>query len=386
MDVFASPRFNRSQMNPAADTDTVKNRPQRALGLGLGLSLVALAVAVVPLTASADTPAQAKRPSIVIRIDKSDTRDVQALSVEERVQRGVVRLERAGQPLGLGTVLMGDGRILTALSPLGPNADRDNIDARFADGSVSRVKLGQQDKAWDLALLVPQTVRWQEGLAASSRNPVRQDAVIRGISRLKSKVSSNPILLRSYRGFLGGDDSPIEHALEIGSHVNPQDVGAPLVDEEGQVVGILGRGCQPNENRACTPVAFGTPVSAIRNFLRNVPPMPAAAPVAALAPLPAAAPPPPAPWLGIQGVPDISGVAKGVRVMGVHPKSPAAESKIGDGDVILAVAGTPVTTPETLAEAIRSHGIGEKIPLTLLSKGKYRDVNVVLRPAPGAPR
>src|SRR5690242_11080890 len=41
-----------------------------------------------------------------------------APSSVELARRGVVVLERAGKPLALGFVLEGDGRILTALSPL----------------------------------------------------------------------------------------------------------------------------------------------------------------------------------------------------------------------------------------------------------------------------
>jgi serine protease Do len=265
---------------------------------------------------------------------------------------------------------MGDGRILTALSPLGPGND---LDARFADGTIVRVKLGHHDRAWDLALLVPQTGRWQEGLAASAREPVRQDAVIRSFSLNRTKIAAAPITLRSHRTLLGGDDRPIDSAIEIGSRVSPLDLGTPLIDEEGRVVGILGRGCAPVENHPCTPVAFGAPIAAIKNFLRTVPPTAV----------------PPAAWLGIQGVAEKGGVAKGVRVLGVHPRSPAEEAKIKGGDasesdVILAVDGVPVTTPEALADAIRSHGVGEKVPLTLLSQGKYRDVVVVLRAAPEA--
>jgi serine protease Do len=292
------------------------------------------------------------------------------ISPEERALRGVVTVERAGQALGLGAVLMGDGRILTALSPLGPGND---LDARFADGTTVRVKLGHHDRAWDLALLVPQTGRWQDGLAASSKEPVRQDAAIRSYSATRAKISAVSIVLRSHRSLLGGDDKPIENAIEIGSRISPLDLGSPLVDEEGRVVGILGRGCAPNENRPCTPVAFGAPIAAIKNFLRTVPPTAV----------------PPAAWLGIQGAAETGGVAKGVRVLGVHPQSPAEEAKIkggdrSDSDVILAVDGVPVTSPEALADAIRAHGVGEKVPITLFSQGKYREVVVVLRAAPEA--
>ncbi len=134
------------------------------------------------------------------------------------------------------------------------------------------MKVGHHDRAWDLALLVPQTGRWQEGLAASSREPVRQDAKILSFSLSKAKVAAVPIALRSHRALLGGDDKPIDNAIEIGSRISPLDLGTPLIDEEGRVVAILGRGCAPNDNRPCTPVAFGAPIAAIKGFLRTVPP------------------------------------------------------------------------------------------------------------------
>ena len=97
----------------------------------------------------------------------------------------------------------------------------------------------------------------------------------------------------------------------------------------------------------------------------------------------------PSAWLGIQGVAESTAVAKGVRVLVVHSDSPAEEAhlKAGDrslGDVVLAVDGTPVTTPEDLSDAVRTHAVGEKVPLTVLGQGRYRQVVVTLRQAPGA--
>ena len=47
-----------------------------------------------------------------------------------------------------------------------------------------------------------------------------------------------------------------------------------------------------------------------------------------------------------------------------------------------AADGVPVTSPEQLAEVIRTHAVGEKVPLTVFGQGKYRQVTVVLRQAP----
>lgn len=289
-------------------------------------------------------------------------------SAEEKALRGIVVIERAGQPIALGAALAGDGRVLTALSPLGSGND---IDVRFADGKVVRAKLGHHDRVWDLAFLVPQSGRWTEGLVASTKDPVRQDATIRSFSAVRGKLAPTQMVIRGRRTLLGADDATLPNAFELGARVSPLDLGAPIIDEDGRVVAMLARGCMPNEGRPCTPVAFGVPITAVRSFLKSVP---------ATAVAPSA-------WLGIQGVAEIGSVAKGVRIESVLPDSPAAEAKLlaGDAsvsDMIVAVDGVPVTSPETLAEAIRTHAVGEKVPLLVFGQGKYRQVTVLLRQAP----
>lgn len=289
-------------------------------------------------------------------------------TVEEKAQRGVVVIERAGQIIALGTALAGDGRVLTALSPLGSGND---IDVRFADGTVVRAKLGHHDRVWDLALLVPQSGKWTDGLIASTKDPVRPEAVIRSFTTTRNKVAPGPMVIRGRRDLLGADDVPLPGALELGSRVSPLDLGSPIIDEDGRVVSLLVRGCAPNEGKPCTPVAFGVPISVVRSFFKTVP---------ATAVAPSA-------WLGIQGVSEVGAVAKGVRVQSVLPDSPAFEAKLLGGDssvsdTILAVDGVPVTSPEALAEAIKTHAVGEKVPLLLFGQGKYRQVTVALRQAP----
>jgi serine protease Do len=311
-------------------------------------------------------------PAVTPKSDAKDDKDKSKKdkepTPEERATRGVVVIERSGQAIALGGVLAGDGRVITALSPLGAGND---LDARFPDGTTVRVKLGHHDRMWDLALLVPQSGKWPDGLIASAKDPVRQDASIHAFTLQKSKATITSITVRAHKAMLGGDDKLLDNALELGSRVSPTDLGAPLVDEDGRVVGVMARGCAQNDKGPCTPVAYGAPIGAIKTFLRNVP---------ATAVAPSA-------WLGIQGVSENGSIAKGVRVLVVHPESPADEAKLKGGDrassdVILAVDGVPVTTPETLADAVHAHAIGEKIPLTIFSEGKYKTVNVTLKAAP----
>jgi serine protease Do len=293
-------------------------------------------------------------------------------AADEKVKKGVVTIERAGTVLGIGTVLASDGRILTALSPLGTGND---LDIKYADGTSAKAKVGHHDRTWDLALLVPQSGKWKDGLQASTKAAIREDAAsaIKSFSVSKGNaLTSAPMVLKSLRSLLGADDKQIDNVIELGSRVVPTDLGSPILDEDGKVLGMLGRGCAPSteKDKPCTPVAFGVPLTAIKGFLKNVP-------ATAVAP---------APWLGIQGIPDSNAVAKGVRVLTVHPDSPAEGAKLkGDktaGDLILAVAGTPVTSPDSLADAIKEFAIGDKIPLLVFSGGKYKTVNITLKAAP----
>jgi serine protease Do len=294
----------------------------------------------------------------------------------ERARDGVVVLERAGKPIGVGTVLNGDGRILTALSPL---THGNNVDARFADGSVSRVRIGHVDRGWDLALLLPQNGRWKKGLKPSKKSPTGAGLALRSFSQIGDKgVAVSRTIVRGTNTLMGGDSELLRDALELASKFKESEIGAPILDEHGDVVAVVARACQPTSGEDCKQVPFGVPVTAVRAFLRTVP-------TDAV---------PPAPWLGVQGVAESAGPVRGVRLLGVHPESPAAAAGLrgsadkNTADVIVAVDSAPVTSPEALAEAINRRAVGDNVQLLLFGGGKFRQVSLSLRAVPeeSAPR
>ena len=289
----------------------------------------------------------------------------------ERARQGVVLLERRGKPLAVGTVLQGDGRILTALSPLGHG---NNVDARFADGTVMRVQVGHSDRAWDLALLVPQNGRWTRGLRASRLSPQQAGTSLRTFSLFaKKQLAPTRTIVRGSRTLVGGDNELLRDGLELASRLKPTDVGSPVVDDNGDVVAIIARACAPEKGSECKLIPFGVPVPAVKAFLRTVP----------------ANAVPPAPWLGIQGVTEDTGAVRGVRVRSVHPRSPAAAAGMRGGadpdksDIIVAVDGVPVGTPEELAASINHRAVGDTLQVLLFGEGRFRQVSLSLAAAPG---
>ena len=285
--------------------------------------------------------------------------------VEAAVQQ-VVMLERAGRPIGIGTLLSGDGRILTALSPL---THGNQIDAHYPEGQVVRVKLSHADRAWDLALLTPQGDARHAGLKATHEPTPAAGTKLHAVGYVGDKrLGTSDVTIKAKSTLRGGDSAELSDALELPYAPKPNDVGGPLVDDKGEVVAIVARACSVNDKVGCTLAPYAVPVSAVRSFLRSVPMRRG-------------------PWVGLETVAFDAGVARGVRIAAVAPGGPAASAGLragppGVGDVILAVDGTPVATAEAFSNALENHGAsGEAVPMRLmvLSEGRYREVSVMVR-------
>lgn len=341
----------------------------RSLPLTFGL-VTGLALVLSPTDARADGD------------DKVHDGGAAAAPQTDTIRRGVVQVEQAGRPIAIGSVLGKDGRILTSLSGLGTTTEPD---IRYADGTVVKAKLGHKDRAWDLALLIPQTGKWSDGLTPSGRDP--QGIELKSFLPKGGKLGATGV---GYKGRVDarpadGEGETLNSALELDLKGSPPVPGAPIIDPDGKVIGVLVRVCKEKDEKVkaapppagaapgapkCTLAAVGAPVYALRNFLVKTP----------------ANATQPTPWLGLGGAPMTAGNVRGVKVMGLAPGSPAEKSGLKaegeNADVIVAVDGQPVETPEQLAEAIGKHAVGQTVKLLAFAGGKFREVPVTLRAAP----
>lgn len=73
-----------------------------------------------------------------------------------------------------------------------------------------------------------------------------------------------------------------------------------------------------------------------------------------------------------------------VTVAAVSPKGPS-DGKLKAGDVITAVAGTPVTSEQQLRDAITSHQVGQTISLDITRNGAPQTVQITLGQQSGRP-
>jgi len=317
-----------------------------------------VAAPAAPPTAAA--PAGAAKPSSKLPAPKSP--------IEAAVQQ-IVMLERGGRPIAVGIPLNNDGRILTALSSL---THGNQIVARYPEGQLIPVKLSHSDRGWDLALLTPLGDARRSGLKASHEPAPAPGTKVHVLNYIRDKqLGSTDITLKAKSTLRGGDSAQLADVYELPFALKPTDAGAPLVDDQGNVVAVVARACSVNDKSGCTLAPYAAPVSAVRDFLRSAPPRRNA-------------------WVGLEVVAFDAGFARGVRVATIAADGPAANSGLragppGVGDVVLAVDGKPVASPEAFADAVEKREAGAPARLTVLTEGRYREVLLTTFAPPEAP-
>jgi serine protease Do len=159
--------------------------------------------------------------------------------------------------------------------------------------------------------------------------------------------------------------------IQTDASINPGNSGGPLVNLDGDIVGIntMIRGIG-------TGIGFAIPANLARDITDTL--IQDGKVTRA--------------WLGIsinslredatlrQNYPDLK---DGVVVMDILADGPAADSKLSVGDVIIAVDGAPVNTVQGLKDEIRPKKQGQPVKLDVVRDGKKLAVNVSPGKRPG---
>ncbi|MGQ9778926.1 MAG: S1C family serine protease [Bacillota bacterium] len=169
-----------------------------------------------------------------------------------------------------------------------------------------------------------------------------------------------------------GTTRDYEELLQTDAAINPGNSGGPLLNLDGQVIGInavvstVGQG-----------IGFAIPINIAREALDQL--MTKGRYFR--------------PWLGIRGI-DLALVdaatrqkyrapeGDGVFIAYVFPDAPADKAGLVPGDVILAMDGKPIRGMEDLVKATRSHKAGEVVKLTVVHRGKEIEFEVKLAEQP----
>jgi S1-C subfamily serine protease len=155
-------------------------------------------------------------------------------------------------------------------------------------------------------------------------------------------------------GIVSGLDRTIEapngftvsHAIQTDAAVNPGNSGGPLLDADGDVIGVVDQIATDGSADQSSGVGFAVPSDLVASELEA---LEAGESVEHA-------------YLGVS-TGTASGETAGAQVAEVVPGSPAAEAGLRQGDLITALDGAAIVSTEELVAAIADRESGEKVTL-----------------------
>lgn len=287
------------------------------------------------------------------------------------VTSGYRRWIDRGTQSGAGVFVSKEGHILTAYSLV---AFPETIRVKIADGRQSGATIVGFDPFIDIAVLKLNSGEAPDFLAIDTTDAVAPDTVaIAGSFREGNAPTIYPITVSRVNA-MGRSISYIENFIQFSADVIPEDLGGPLIDQNGNIVGV---NIMMGTKRA--GVGLTVPASQLR----------------ASFPIISQGSRPQYPFVGVyvrelRNIKDFNYPAEGLPqeglfVLGVPEDSPAKNAGITFGDAIVEVNGVAVTSYGDMFQALAGKGIGDQTTVIFVRKGARMQANFALAERPLLP-
>jgi len=271
---------------------------------------------------------------------------------------------------GSGVIISSDGYILTNNHVV---EDAISITIRTKDGKILSAKIKGRDPSTDLAVLkVEATNLVSSKLGDSDSSKVGEWVVAVGSPFGFAFSVTSGVLSAKGRGGLGMN--AIEDYLQTDASINPGNSGGPLVNLNGEVIGIntmiLGK-------YGSVGLGFAVPSNMAKRVAEQLIKNGKVARA----------------WLGV-GVQDLTpDLAKAMKVDAyagalinhTEPAGPAFNAKLVPGDIVAKVAGKPVRDAQELIREVINHDVGATISLEVIRKGAKYEAKALLTARPEPP-
>ena len=292
----------------------------------------------------------------------------------QRVLPSVVSIQTrslTGGGTGSGFFIDSDGFILTnnhVISSAAQSGGR--IQVKLNDGRIFTAEVIGRDASYDLAVLkIPASGMKALQFGDSDQVAVGDAVIAIGSPLGLSGTVTTGIISAKNRPVTAGDssnESSFINALQTDAAINPGNPGGPLVDSTGAVIGVnsaiaaLGSDLQTGS----IGLGFAIPINQARKtadqLIKNG--------VATY------------PVIGISL--DMNYGGEGAQVAtsgrGILADSPAQKAGLRGGDVVIALDGKAINSPEELIVAVRSKNVGDVVSLTYKRDGKEKTVSLTL--------
>jgi serine protease Do len=322
--------------------------------------------------------------SAVVDVAKKVSPSVVSIT-SKSVSRGFFGNVQQAEGAGTGMIVTGDGLILTNRHVVDdPNATYTVV---TSDGKSYPAKVVSRDTNNDIAFVritasglkpvelgdsgsvqVGQRVVAIGNALGQFQNTVT-DGIVSGVSRGVTAGDSGSAA--------GGSSENLQGLLQTDAAINPGNSGGPLVNLDGQVLGIntavAGQGAQN--------IGFAIPINDAKALISSVKSTGRIV----------------RPYLGVRYVALDQSVAQANNLdvsqgawlqasddsnPGVLADSPAAKAGLKDGDIITKVGGVKIDSTHSLQSLVGKYKVGDKVELTVHRDGKDQTMTVTLEEAP----
>jgi putative serine protease PepD len=282
---------------------------------------------------------------------------------------------------GSGVVLRADGYILTNNHVISSAGSGAKITVTMSDGRAAQAKVVGTDPSDDLAVIqVPLTKLTAATFTSSKSLVVGQTVVAVGAPLGLSDTVTSGIVSTVARpvstGNAASGDGAVFNAIQTDAAINPGNSGGPLVDLNGNVVGINAAiatdsssgGLQvPGQQSQSGNIGIGFAIPSDEASRIAAELIATGKATHALMGLSVAD----APTTGSSSQP-------GASVRTLTAGGPASKAGIKAGDVLTNLGGQRIDSANALVAAVRSHAPGETVAVTYVRNSRSTTVQVTL--------
>jgi serine protease Do len=328
-----------------------------------------------PAWAQGAAPAQLWQEAAPAPVDSELARLNTALTrLAERLKPGLVQIrvrrsaadggdaeEGPRRALGSGFVVHPDGYLVTNAHVV---EGATTVEVRLASGKRLRGQVVGRDGRVDLALVKIESPEPLPVIPLGDSERLRVGELVLALGHPFGLEQTVSLGIVSRKGAPLVAAAPGFDFIQTDAAVNPGNSGGPLVNMQGQVVGVNTMAARNGS------IGFAIPVNLVKGLLPQL---------ATKGKVEWG-------WLGVRideitednvrdyGLTD----PRGVGIEGVLPGQPAAQAGLRPKDVVVAVDGATIGTPRDLQRVIASTPVGKTIRVAVIRDGQERELSVLV--------
>ncbi|WP_414638855.1 S1C family serine protease [Actinophytocola sp.] len=278
-------------------------------------------------------------------------------AVAEKVSPSVVQLQVQGQSSageGSGFVISSDGLILTNNHVIEGAAQSGRITAVFADGSSAAATIVGRDPSSDVAVVKADGKTGLPIVELGNSDSLKTGQGVVAIGspfELSGTVTSGIVSSLHRPTRAGGEDgsqATVMDAIQTDAAINPGNSGGPLVNMQGQVIGINSAIYSPQSQgqAGSVGIGFAIPMNQARRTAEEISKTGKATQTV----------------LGVSVRDNTDG---GALIAEVVPGGAGEQAGLKSGDVVTKLDDRRIDTSDALVAAVRAHAPGDKVRLEL---------------------